>query len=95
MMKPFLLLISLVIVVINGVFFCQKFSYTSQPQPLMRCLNCVPLVTNGLYVSYEMLRKQCVKRYSSFDFLTEIVNKVPDLGGGESCGDERGLPRRR
>uniref|UniRef100_A0A453HYT0 Transcription factor CBF/NF-Y/archaeal histone domain-containing protein n=1 Tax=Aegilops tauschii subsp. strangulata TaxID=200361 RepID=A0A453HYT0_AEGTS len=39
--------------------------------------------------------KQCVKRYSSFDFLTEIVNKVPDLGGGESCGDERGLPRRR
>ncbi|GJN04677.1 hypothetical protein PR202_ga22242 [Eleusine coracana subsp. coracana] len=39
--------------------------------------------------------KQCVKRYSSFDFLTEVVNKVPDLGGADSCGDERGLPRRR
>jgi Dr1-associated corepressor len=42
-----------------------------------------------------MLRKQCVKRYSSFDFLTEVVSKVPDLGGADSCGDERVLPRRR
>jgi hypothetical protein len=39
--------------------------------------------------------KQCVRRYSSFDFLTEVVNKVPDLGGADSCGDDRALPRRR
>jgi hypothetical protein len=44
---------------------------------------------------FLIFRKQCVKRYSSFDFLTEVVNKVPDLGGADSCGDERGLPRRR
>jgi Dr1-associated corepressor len=36
-----------------------------------------------------------VKKNSSFDFLTEVVNKVPDLGGTESCVDERGLPQRR
>ncbi|KAF8676515.1 hypothetical protein HU200_046939 [Digitaria exilis] len=43
----------------------------------------------------ENIRKQCVKRYNSFDFLTEVVNKVRRLGGADSCGDERGLPRRR
>lgn len=47
------------------------------------------------YLLKKISRKQCVKTYSSFDFLTEVVNKVPDLGGAESCGDERGLPRRR
>lgn len=38
--------------------------------------------------------KQCVKMYSSFDFLTDVVNKVPNLGGAEPCADEKGISRR-
>ncbi|XP_020598076.1 uncharacterized protein LOC110037710 [Phalaenopsis equestris] len=33
--------------------------------------------------------------YSAFDFLTDVVNKVPNLGGIESVGDEKGITRRR
>ncbi|KAK8941812.1 hypothetical protein KSP40_PGU018640 [Platanthera guangdongensis] len=39
--------------------------------------------------------KQCVKMYSAFDFLTDVVNKVPNLGGTESFRDEKGISRRR
>ncbi|PKU69472.1 dr1-associated corepressor isoform X1 [Dendrobium catenatum] len=39
--------------------------------------------------------KQCVKMYGAFDFLTDVVNKVPNLGGTESFGDEKGICRRR
>ncbi|KAJ3675635.1 hypothetical protein LUZ60_004677 [Juncus effusus] len=39
--------------------------------------------------------KQCVKTYSEFDFLSEIVNKVPSLGGSEPSGDEMVISRRR
>ncbi|XP_072971316.1 uncharacterized protein [Typha angustifolia] len=39
--------------------------------------------------------KQCVKMYSAFDFLTDVVNKVHNLGGREPCGDQKGLSRRR
>ncbi|KAK8930948.1 hypothetical protein KSP39_PZI016973 [Platanthera zijinensis] len=39
--------------------------------------------------------KQCVKMYSAFDFLTDVVNKVPNLGGTESLRDEKGISRRR
>ncbi|KAJ6805603.1 dr1-associated corepressor-like isoform X1 [Iris pallida] len=39
--------------------------------------------------------KQCVKMYSAFDFLTDVVNKVPNLGGQEPCGDDKGISRRR
>ncbi|KAH0455185.1 hypothetical protein IEQ34_015217 [Dendrobium chrysotoxum] len=39
--------------------------------------------------------KQCVTTNSAFDFLTDVVNKVPNLGGTESFGDEKGISRRR
>lgn len=39
--------------------------------------------------------KQCVQMYSSYDFLTDVVNKVPTLGGSEPCGDDKGISRRR
>ncbi|KAG1330700.1 hypothetical protein COCNU_02G006680 [Cocos nucifera] len=44
---------------------------------------------------YKWDRKQCVKSYSAFDFLTDVVNKVPNLGGTEPYGDEKGISRRR
>jgi len=41
-------------------------------------------------------RKQCVHRYNVFDFLREIVNKVPDMGGSDAAtGEERNGGRRR
>eukprot|EP01018_Ginkgo_biloba_P040512 Gb_33139 [translate_table: standard] len=40
--------------------------------------------------------KQCVHRYNVFDFLREIVNKVPDMGGSDATtGDDRNGGRRR
>ncbi|XP_057829025.1 uncharacterized protein LOC131040186 [Cryptomeria japonica] len=40
--------------------------------------------------------KQCVYRYNVFDFLREIVNKVPDMGGSDAAtGDEKNGSRRR
>ncbi|XP_064939701.1 uncharacterized protein LOC135593519 [Musa acuminata AAA Group] len=39
--------------------------------------------------------KQCVRTYSAYDFLTGVVNKVPNLGGMEPCEDEKGICRRR
>lgn len=40
--------------------------------------------------------KQCVHRYNVFDFLREIVNKVPDMGGSDAAtGEERNGGRRR
>ncbi|XP_042391408.1 dr1-associated corepressor-like [Zingiber officinale] len=39
--------------------------------------------------------KQCVKTYSAYDFLTGVVNKVPNLGGMEPSEDDKGIGRRR
>uniref|UniRef100_A0A6M2FC23 Transcription factor CBF/NF-Y/archaeal histone domain-containing protein n=1 Tax=Populus davidiana TaxID=266767 RepID=A0A6M2FC23_9ROSI len=39
--------------------------------------------------------KQCVQTFNVFDFLREIVCKVPDLGGPDAAGDERGVAKRR
>ncbi|THU47921.1 hypothetical protein C4D60_Mb09t20770 [Musa balbisiana] len=39
--------------------------------------------------------KQCVRTYSAYDFLTGVVNKVPNLGGMEPCEDDKGICRRR
>ncbi|KAK1280768.1 hypothetical protein QJS04_geneDACA020702 [Acorus gramineus] len=38
--------------------------------------------------------KQCIRSFSVFDFLTDVVSKVPDLGGSEAHGDERVISRR-
>ena len=43
----------------------------------------------------EIYRKQCVQTFNVFDFLREIVSKVPDLGGPDAAGDERGVSKRR
>lgn len=72
--------------------FC--FSFVSV-LTIALCLAFNPTVLYFCFLFFYIFRKQCVKRYNSFDFLTEVVNKVPDLGGADSCGDERGLPRRR
>ncbi|XP_042458833.1 dr1-associated corepressor-like [Zingiber officinale] len=39
--------------------------------------------------------KQCVKTYSAYDFLTGVVNKVPNLGSMEPSEDDKGIGRRR
>lgn len=40
-------------------------------------------------------RKQCVQKFNVFDFLREIVSKVPDLGGSDTAGEERSVAKRR
>ncbi|KAJ0083605.1 hypothetical protein Patl1_30117 [Pistacia atlantica] len=39
--------------------------------------------------------KQSVETFNVFDFLREIVSKVPDLGGSDTAGDERSVAKRR
>ncbi|XP_050386622.1 uncharacterized protein LOC126802942 [Argentina anserina] len=39
--------------------------------------------------------KQCVKTCSVFDFLKDIVSKVPDLGGSDAVGEEGTVAKRR
>ncbi|WJX59234.1 hypothetical protein P8452_44584 [Trifolium repens] len=39
--------------------------------------------------------KQCVQTFSVFDFLNDIVSKVPDLGGSIATGDDQTVPKRR
>ncbi|KAJ0021529.1 hypothetical protein Pint_31529 [Pistacia integerrima] len=39
--------------------------------------------------------KQCVETFNVFDFLREIVSKVPDLGGSDTAGDDRSVAKRR
>lgn len=49
----------------------------------------------------ENCRKHCVQSYSVFDFLRDIVSRVPDYGHGHGHGhseagaDDRALPKRR
>lgn len=40
-------------------------------------------------------RKQCVQRFNVFDFLREIVSKVPDLGCSDAGGEDRSASKRR
>lgn len=42
-----------------------------------------------------MYRKQCVQAFNVFDFLKDIVSKVPDLGGSEAAGEDRSVTKRR
>jgi hypothetical protein len=42
-----------------------------------------------------MYRKQCVQTFNVFDFLKDIVSKVPDLGGSEASGEDRSVAKRR
>ncbi|RWR83408.1 dr1-associated corepressor-like protein [Cinnamomum micranthum f. kanehirae] len=39
--------------------------------------------------------KQCVRSFNVFDFLREIVSKVPDMGGSDAAGEDRSITRRR
>ncbi|KAJ0594759.1 putative transcription factor Hap3/NF-YB family [Helianthus annuus] len=39
--------------------------------------------------------KQCVQSFNVFDFLRDIVGKVPDLGGSDAAGEDRSAPKRR
>jgi hypothetical protein len=45
--------------------------------------------------TYLIRRKQCVQTFSVFDFLNDIVSKVPDLGGSIATGDDQTVPKRR
>ncbi|XLS99911.1 hypothetical protein HN51_049263 [Arachis hypogaea] len=40
-------------------------------------------------------RKHCVQTFNVFDFLKDILNKVPDLGGSGATGDDRSIPKKR
>ncbi|PON74093.1 Transcription initiation factor [Parasponia andersonii] len=39
--------------------------------------------------------KQCVHTFNVFDFLKDIVSKVPDLGGSDTAGEDRSVAKRR
>ncbi|KAH1062424.1 hypothetical protein AAZX31_02G260700 [Glycine max] len=39
--------------------------------------------------------KQCVQTFNVFDFLKDIVSKVPDLGGSVATGDDHAVTKRR
>ncbi|XP_035545846.1 dr1-associated corepressor-like isoform X3 [Juglans regia] len=39
--------------------------------------------------------KQCVQTFNVFDFLRDIVNKVPDLGGFDAADEDRSAAKRR
>ncbi|XP_040993573.1 dr1-associated corepressor-like [Juglans microcarpa x Juglans regia] len=39
--------------------------------------------------------KQCVQTFNVFDFLRDIVSKVPDLGGFDAAGEDRSAAKRR
>ncbi|CAI0542243.1 unnamed protein product [Linum tenue] len=39
--------------------------------------------------------KQCVQNFNVFDFLREIVSKVPDMGGPEAASDDNHCVKRR
>lgn len=49
------------------------------------------------YFCLPYCRKHCVQSYNVFDFLRDIVSRVPDYGHGHSdaAGDDRTLPKRR
>jgi len=51
----------------------------------LRCLKFYPF----------MYRKQCVQAFNVFDFLKDIVSKVPDLGVSEAAGEDRSVAKRR
>ncbi|RYR00701.1 hypothetical protein Ahy_B07g088832 [Arachis hypogaea] len=40
-------------------------------------------------------QKHCVQTFNVFDFLKDILNKVPDLGGSGATGDDRSIPKKR
>ncbi|XP_057953424.1 uncharacterized protein LOC131147835 isoform X2 [Malania oleifera] len=39
--------------------------------------------------------KQCIQSFNVFDFLREIVSKVPDLSGYDAVGEDRSIVKRR
>uniref|UniRef100_A0A3Q7F6H9 Transcription factor CBF/NF-Y/archaeal histone domain-containing protein n=1 Tax=Solanum lycopersicum TaxID=4081 RepID=A0A3Q7F6H9_SOLLC len=47
-------------------------------------------VSGNPYATYE--RKHCVQSYNVFDFLREVVSKVPDYGHSDAAGE---MPKRR
>lgn len=47
------------------------------------------------YLSYLTCRKQCVQSFGVFDFLRDIVRRVPDLGGSEAGGHDKSLVKKR
>ena len=44
-------------------------------------------IKNGLHFSYYN-RKQCITSESQFDFLKELVEKIPDLPANEEEADD-------
>ncbi|KAL8196074.1 hypothetical protein R6Q57_025074 [Mikania cordata] len=42
----------------------------------------------------SMHLKQCVQSFNVFDFLREIVGKVPDLGGSDAAGEDKSSTKR-
>lgn len=48
-----------------------------------------------IHTSSCICRKQCVQTFNVFDFLNDIVSKVPDLGGSVAIGDDQTVTKRR
>ena len=42
----------------------------------------------------NVFRKQCIQTYNVYDFLTEVVSKVPDIGPSDVIADDK-LGKRR
>lgn len=63
---------------------------------LSMCFFVLFLITNRLnHLCFCLCRKQCVQTFNDFDFLKDIVSKVPDLGGHVASGDDRIVCKRR
>ena len=41
-----------------------------------------------------MFRKQCIQTYNVYDFLRDVVSKVPDTGTSDAIADDK-LGKRR
>ncbi|MCL7028938.1 hypothetical protein MKW94_017686 [Papaver nudicaule] len=52
-------------------------------------------VRRGAKTMSSLHLKQCVQSFNVFDFLKEIVSKVPDFGGSDAGGEDRASKRRK
>ncbi|XLS99915.1 hypothetical protein HN51_049267 [Arachis hypogaea] len=69
---------------------CLLYSYSCLSSPFKE--------KNGTMIDifYSLVDlKHCVQTFNVFDFLKDILNKVPDLGGSGATGDDRSIPKKR
>jgi len=58
------------------------------------CMFLIHHFFNSLSFLLNVFRKQCIQMYNVYDFLTEVVSKVPDIGPSDVIADDK-LGKRR